>query len=152
MYTDRITLAEEYWNIAEPYALADKFCMHDLQNALADHLRTRQVSHFISPKWVEYVWELAEGSKMSQHALDKLHYDVVTDPGEYTVADGQYTKDFHQVVETCQPVATALIWKFIDQSKGGGKSNGKGKLQDPASMSGCVYHVHKAGEKCKASG
>ncbi|KAI1620357.1 hypothetical protein EDD37DRAFT_176471 [Exophiala viscosa] len=159
MYTDRITTGWTDAGLVYSYALADKFCMTGLQNAIIDHVRAQQGYTdckkrrvIMSPRLLETVWKHAEGSKLSQFVVDKLHYDVVTKTHHYTAdTGGHFTEGFRRLAETCPQAANALLWKFIDSRQVQRQNGGKEDLRNPATLIGCVYHVHKEGEKCKAA-
>jgi hypothetical protein len=69
-------------------------------------------------------------------------------PETYKTGDGRLASAFRALLQDIDPLVSAILWKFIEQGKTGKSVTAHRSLQDPASLVGCVYHIHKNGWKC----
>ncbi|KAJ9604098.1 hypothetical protein H2200_011621 [Cladophialophora chaetospira] len=134
------------------YIAAEKYGIHELQNVLMDCIRAKLCDNqTLSPRWVTTVWDTTlKGSKLRDLGLDHLHYCLATRPQSYQapsdLPDLALALEYPRHMETfmADPErGLALMFRFAEK--------GISKLQNPAKVVGCVYHVHEDGEKCEKS-
>ncbi|KAJ9497384.1 hypothetical protein LTR99_008840 [Exophiala xenobiotica] len=152
MYTKHIA-QNDATNLALAYNLADKLCMPALQNIIIDCVRKKpMIPGSLRPDFVHWIWNrTTEGSKLRDLYVDKLHYHLSMKPETYKIGDGQHASAFRAILQDVDPLVSAVLWKFVEQGKTGKSVTAHRNLQDPASLVGCVYHIHKNGEKCDSS-
>ncbi|KAH0845579.1 hypothetical protein AYO21_05508 [Fonsecaea monophora] len=148
MYTSRLDhLRRPGGVLVNAYVLADKYGMPALQNAIVDRFRVANWSGLRNVLWA---WgRLAEGSQLRKLFVDQVHYQIAKAPEKYrrgstNTVDACATA-FEEIVEMNAELTTALMWKMFDHSGG----TGSRIPTNPASLVGCVYHLHDDGGQCK---
>jgi hypothetical protein len=147
MYGTEVTFGRKPEDLVTAYNLADKLCMPQLQNAIADHLRLRKP--LPSPNNASWVWKnLPDGSPLRQLILDQTHYLMTTDlaykPG-VSGTDATKAMLVEVMMRSNTELARALFWKAVDH----GKLQGFRDPTPPSKLIGCHYHIHEDGKKCK---
>jgi hypothetical protein len=165
MYTGKIVVEPRMQiSFIDAYLLADKFCMHVLQNSIMDALREQCLKYAIRPNSLDHVWKHStENCELRKFCFDEVHFTLsrIRKWAGYTWHDNdtteykkklhdfriEYEKEFKneidELMQSGSPMINALFWKLADPES---------PRPDPAFLSGCVYHVHKDGEKCMSSG
>ncbi|OQV00324.1 BTB/POZ domain-containing protein [Cladophialophora immunda] len=148
MYTGRLNgFGTPGFLLLNAYILADKYCIPDLQNAIADVFRA---GVFISLGHASWAWgRLPEGSPLRQLFLDQMHYWIASYPDSYRrgsigTVDASAAA-LEEIFKGNAGLTTALLWKIIDHSR----NSGSCIPTSPASGVSCLYHVHEDGRKCK---
>ncbi|EXJ90017.1 hypothetical protein A1O3_03085 [Capronia epimyces CBS 606.96] len=162
MYTEKVNPGRDNALITGVYLLADRFCMPDLQNGLVDAFRANYNTYLINPMTVKNIWRLTpEGCKLREAALDLMFNRLCQNPSQYRTASVgksattpqkpesefaiEFAIEFEKLLQENGPLPSALFWKRHDHNPPTAYS----LPPDPSSMSGCVYHVHANGKKCK---
>ncbi|KIW61650.1 hypothetical protein PV05_01749 [Exophiala xenobiotica] len=159
MYSGRIALggAKQQERFIDAYLLADKFCMHALQNAIMDALRKACKPFDIWPETLHCVWKNSTGNcKLRKFCFDFVYFTLSNlriwhGTHLYITASKVFREQMDELMQSGSPVMNALFWKLADSGMESSRMTGELGL-NPASLSGCFYHAHKDGEKCKSSG
>jgi hypothetical protein len=136
------------------YALADKYCMSRLQNAIVDSLKPYWKSAVIRPEYLTWAIEnLPTGCALIDMMLDVFTFDVSNqnmgrawrEDMAVPITKDEFDQLFHVLANG------GLSATFIDLINGW-IAQEKSSATSPVERSGCWYHVHTdVGEKCPRS-
>jgi hypothetical protein len=148
VYANRIQASKLRLTPINAYVLADKLCMPDLQNAIIDTIRLTWRGR--CPYNARCAWHiLPEGCPLRDLVLDQLHFQIMTSPNKFKLGtadtDARLAKRLEKVIQQNPGLATALFWKTVDYDL----NRDTGGPVDPRKLTGCHYHVHEDGKKCK---
>ena len=93
--------------------------------------------------------KLPEELPLRQLLVDQLHYRITN--LQATIKRGLSTTqnaradDLDEMIRNSAGLTTALLWKSIEH----GSQVSSGFPLNPSSFTGCHYHVHEGGKKCK---
>jgi hypothetical protein len=137
MYAEKVPTSVKGNRIGHAYILANKFCMTELQNALVDRYRAICKIAVINVTSVTWIWaHTPEDCKLREMSLDQLHFEILKSPSAYKNAD-----HFKELMKTGGKLVTEMYWKSVHQKETVTREN-------PAFLTGCVYHVHEDGKQC----
>ena len=131
------------------YNLANKYGLPELQNAVVDQHRLSYKARDIWPRTVLAIWrDTIEGCKFRDVALDQLHHDIVANSSRYkdTKNDQSKATQLKELMKENGELVDALFWKMEEVAEL--KSAYRYGVTNPAQMTGCVYHMHEAGNTC----
>jgi hypothetical protein len=125
---------------AKAYLLADKLLMPNMQNAIADRLRTKIAT--MAPAKAGEVWSLLpDTAPVRKLLLDKLHYEICNHPSLYQ-SPGTMAASMDEMFLTSPTFATKLLWVTVTKRE-------TRNLKNPSTRTGCLYHIHENGFTCK---
>jgi hypothetical protein len=148
VYADRIRAIKPVLTITKAYVLADKLCMPDLQNILANAIRLAPDGP--GPYNANCAWQiLPEGCPIRDLVVDQLHFQIMSCSNKFKLGtadtDAKLAMALKKMTQHNPGLAEALFWKTVDYSL----NKATGGPVDPRKLTGCHYHVHEDGKKCK---
>ncbi|KAK7899737.1 hypothetical protein LTR67_003482 [Exophiala xenobiotica] len=158
MYTGKMVMEPRMQiSYIDAYLLADKFCMHDLQNSIMDAYRGTCVPFAIWPGTLHDVWTRStEKCLLRKFCFDHVHFTLSNlhdwNKSHLFISPSKvFRAQIDQLIFSGSPASHALFWKLARFDTGLSQTTNSPVADDPALLLGCVYHVHKDGEKCMSS-
>ncbi|KIW69085.1 hypothetical protein PV04_04982 [Phialophora macrospora] len=148
VYANQVRAGKLTLTLVKAYVLAEKLCMPDLQNGIADSIRLRR--RVPRPYHASGACRmLPEGCPLRDLLLDQFHFRFMKSPNTFKMGtadtDVEVAVELKEEIRKNPGLATALFWKTVDCSL----KRDTGGPMDPRKFAGCNYHVHEDGKKCK---